>query len=61
MIGLEKYNISHEGDIICLRFFRFIRYLCVIKYPINKKRKAYALFDNHMDAYDFICDMATDV
>lgn len=54
----ETDPLYGDGHIYRIRIFNFVRYICVAQYPINRRRRAYALFDNHMDAYDFICDQA---
>lgn len=64
MIEFTRQNVNETeplyggGHIYRIRLLSFVRYISVVNYPIGKKRKAYGLFDNHMDAYDFVCDIA---
>lgn len=57
----ETDPLYGDGHIYRIRLFFFVRYLCVARYPIGRNRRAYALFDNHMDAYDFISDHAIEI
>jgi hypothetical protein len=54
MIKLNKYR-QENGNIYRLTFLGFQRFIVVARYAVSN-RKAYCLFDNHFDAFDFLAD-----
>lgn len=52
-----QINLSRQenGNIYRLRIFNFQRFFVVARYAVSNRR-AYCLFDNHFDAFDFLSE-----